>query len=64
MLFDLLFALYLACQMIIGGQGGRGGESCCNEGGERGSAYDNGPSGGLVPGSGGGGGAGYPGGAG
>ena len=60
--FDIL--VYSICQMMIGGQGGRGGESCCNEGGERGFTYDNGSSGGLLPGSGGGGGAGYPGGAG
>ena len=50
--------------MIIGGRGGRGGESSPeswqNEGGERGSAYDNDASGALLPGSGGGGGAGYP----
>ena len=49
--------------MMIGGQGGRGGESSPeqwnNEGGERGSAYDNGPFGALLPGSGGGGGGGF-----
>ena len=48
--------------MIIGGIGGRGGESSPdswnNNGGERGSAYDNDLSGALLPGSGGGGGAG------
>ena len=53
---------------MIGGKGGRGAEETPqqwdNHGGERGSAYDNGPSGGLLPGSGGGGGAGSSGGAG
>jgi len=74
LLLDVTFCLTFCfhsfvCQMMIGGQGGRGGESDSpeifyNDGGERGSAYDNGSSGGLLPGSGGGGGAGYPGGAG
>ena len=54
--------------MMIGGEGGRGGESTPeqwdNEGGERGFAYDTGSSGALLPGSGGGGGSGYTGGAG
>ena len=55
--------------MIIGGIGGRGGEdigytSWQNQGGERGSAYDNDSSGALLPGSGGGGGAGNQGGGG
>jgi len=55
--FGSLFVLCLVCQIKIGGQGGRGGDE--NEGGEGGSAYDNGPSGGLLPGSGGGKGAGF-----
>ena len=54
--------------MVLGGRGGRGGESSPqywdNYGGERGSAYDNDSSGALLPGSGGGGGAGMEGGAG
>lgn len=64
----LISVLILTCQMVLGGIGGRGGESSPeywnNEGGERGSAYDNDSSGALLPGSGGGGGAGSEGGAG
>ena len=60
--------LFFLHQMIIGGRGGRGGETTpdnwANEGGERGSAYDDGSSGALLPGSGGGGGAGNLGGVG
>ena len=73
LLLDVTFCLTFCfhsfvCQMMIGGQGGRGGESSPeqwdNNGGERGFTYDTGSAGGLLPGSGGGGGAGYPGGAG
>jgi len=63
--FFVLILVYSICQMIIGGQGGRGGESSPeqwdNNGGERGFTYDTGSAGGLLPGSGGGGGAGVTG---